>query len=58
MAAEGNGFEETLYWYDHLEKHLGWKSIGKVLCGGVMNIGDIEGNKALEEAYKLGISIQ
>ena len=58
MAAEGNDFEETLYWYDHLEKHLGWKSIGKVLCGGVMAIGDIKGNKKLEEARKLGASIQ
>lgn len=36
MAAEGNGFEESLYWYNNLEKHLGWKSLGKVLCGGVM----------------------
>lgn len=57
MAAEGNGFEETLYWYDHLEKHIGWKSIGKVLCGGVMDIGDIEGNPKLKEAYDLGWSI-
>lgn len=58
MAAEGNGYEETLYWYDHLEKHLGWKSIGKVLCGGVMNVGDIKGSEKLEEARKLGESIQ
>lgn len=57
MAAEGNGFEETLYWYDHLEKHIGWKSIGKVLCGGVMDIGDIKGNSKLDEAYNLGWSI-
>lgn len=57
MAAEGNGFEETLYWYDRLEKHIGWKSIGKVLCGGVMAVGDIEGNEKLKEAYKLGQSI-
>ena len=41
MAAEGWGFEETLFWYDHLEKHIGWKSLGKVLCGGVMQAGDI-----------------
>lgn len=54
MAAEGNGFEESLYWYDRLEKHLGWKSLGKVLCGGVMNIGDIKGHKELEDAEKLG----
>ena len=58
MAAEGNGYEETLYWYDHLEKHIGWKSIGKVLCGGVMAIGDIEGNEKLEEARRLGASIK
>lgn len=57
MAAEGYGFEETLNWYDHLEKHIGWKSIGKVLCGGVMGIGDIEGNEKLREARSLGASI-
>ena len=57
MAAEGYGFEETLYWYDRLEKHLGWKSIGKVLCGGVMAVGDIEGRKELDEARELGKSI-
>lgn len=58
MAAEGNGFEETLYWYERLEKHLGWKSIGKVLCGGVMDVGDIEGREELGEAYRLGESIR
>lgn len=57
MAAEGNGFEETLYWYDRLEEHIGWRSIGRVLCGGVMDIGDIAGNPKLREAYDLGWSI-
>ena len=57
MAAEGNGYEETLYWYDRLMGHLGWKCLGKVLCGGVMDIGDIEGNPALDEAYELGRSL-
>ena len=42
MAAEGNGFEESVYWYDRLMNHLQWKSLGKVLCGGVMAIGDIQ----------------
>lgn len=58
MAAEGNGFEETLYWYEHLEKHLGWKSIGKVLCGGVMDICDIKDKAELQEAFQLGESIE
>ena len=57
MAAEGNGFEETLYWYDRLEKHLGWRSLGKVLCGGVMDAGDIRGRKELEDAKNWGKSI-
>ena len=57
MAAEGHGFEESEYWYDRLEKHLGWKSLGKVLCGGVMAVGDIDGKKELQDAYELGRSI-
>lgn len=58
MAAEGHGFEESEYWYDRLEKHLGWKSIGKILCGGVMAIGDIEDKPELNNAYELGKSIK
>ena len=57
MAAEGNGFEETLYWYDNLEKHIGWKNIGRVLCGGVFAIGDIKDKQELKQAYELGKSI-
>ncbi|MCI8603053.1 MAG: flavodoxin family protein [Ruminiclostridium sp.] len=57
MAAEGHGFEESEYWYDRLEKHLGWKSLGKILCGGVMAIGDIKEKKELTDAYDLGKSI-
>ncbi|MFT8348854.1 flavodoxin family protein [Clostridium saccharoperbutylacetonicum] len=30
---------------------------GRVLVGGVLDKGDIEGNKGLEEAYNLGLSI-
>lgn len=54
MAAEGFGFEETVYWYERLMGHLGWTDKGKVLCGGVMDAGDIKGNPKLEEAYQLG----
>ncbi len=58
MAAEGNGFKESVYWYDNLMKYLKWKSLGKVLCGGVMAIGDISGRKELSDAYELGKSIK
>lgn len=58
MAAEGAGFEESEHWYDHLEKHIGWKSLGKILCGYVTQPGDTTGKKELKEAYDLGYSIQ
>lgn len=57
MAAEGNGFEESLYWYERLMEHLGWTDLGKVLAGGVMNVGDIQGKPELEEARKLGAEL-
>ena len=57
MAAEGAGFEESEHWYDHLEKHIGWKSLGKVLCGYVTQPGDTAGKKELNDAYELGRSI-
>lgn len=57
MAAEGFGFEETVYWYDRLMQHLGWTDKGKVLCGGVFQVGDIAGNEKIEEAYRLGNTI-
>lgn len=57
MAAEGAGFEESEHWYDHLERHIGWKSLGKVLCGYVTQPGDIDGKPELSQAYDLGKSI-
>jgi len=58
MAAEGNGFKESVYWYDNLMKHLKWKTLDKVLCGDVMAIGDIAERKELSYAYELGKSIK
>lgn len=58
MAAEGNGYEETIYWYERLIKHIHWNDLGKVLVGGVMGIDDIKGNPELVKAYELGKSIK
>ncbi len=58
MAAEGDGFEESEHWYDHLERHIGWKSLGKVLCGNVTQPGDTDGKPELQQAYELGRSIR
>lgn len=57
MAAEGNEFEDMVLYYDHLMEHLQWENLGKVLCGGVAEIGDIEGHRELELARELGKSI-
>ena len=51
MVAEGAEF-------NHLEKHIGWKSLGKILCGDVTQPGDTEGKPELKKAYELGKSIQ
>ena len=56
-AAEDNEFEESVYWYDRLMGHLRWTDRGKVLCGGVMAVGDIKGREELACAYELGKSI-
>lgn len=58
MAAEGNGFEDVLTYFDHLMEHLRWKNLGHVLAGGNGDIGDIKGKPEIEQAYELGKSIQ
>ncbi len=57
MAAEGNGFEESVHWYDHLEQHIGWKNLGKILCPWATQPGDTKEKPELKEAYDLGYSI-
>ena len=58
MAAEGNGFEDVLTYYDHLVKHLQWKNLGHVLAGGNMDAGDIQGKAEIRQARELGNSIR
>lgn len=57
MAAEGNGFEDAVVYYDHLMEYLRWKNLGHVLAGGNMMPGDVDGKKEVEQAYELGKSI-
>ena len=58
MAAEGNGFEDVLLYYNHLMEHLKWENLGHVLAGGNGDIGDIDGKPELGQAYELGKSIR
>jgi len=58
MAAEGNGFDDVLLYFNHLMAHLQWNNLGAVLAGGNGDVGDIAGKPELEQAYELGKSIQ
>lgn len=58
MAAEGNGFDDVLLYYDHLMEHLKWENLGHVLVGGNGHVGEIEGKPELQKAYELGKSIR
>lgn len=58
MAAGGDDFDESLYYYNSLMKRLGWNNLGSILAGGVNNIGDISGKPALAKAFDLGVSIK
>ncbi|MEE3362059.1 MAG: flavodoxin family protein [Anaerovoracaceae bacterium] len=58
MAAEGDGFEDSLSYFDHLMDHLEWNNLGAVLAGGNLEAGDIEGKPELEKARSLGESIK
>lgn len=57
MAAEGKGFEESVYWYERLMEHIQWKDLGQILAGSVHQPGDIEGKSELKKSYELGKSI-
>lgn len=58
MAAEGNGFADSLTYFNHLMDHLQWQNLGAVLAGGNLAAGDIAGKPELQKAYDLGASIQ
>lgn len=60
MAAGGetdDNFEPFKHYYHALLKHLGWENLKEIYAGAVMNIDDINGHPALEEAYALGTNI-
>ena len=50
-------WKPVIDYYHALLGHLDWTDCGIVKAGGAMNVGDLEGKPALEEAYKLGASI-
>lgn len=60
IAAEGDypeNFSLVVNYYEGILQHLKWNDLGKILAGGVFNIGDIKDKPSLEEARKLGASL-
>ena len=53
-----NLFDAIETQYESTLKFFGLGDIGRILVGGVKDIGDIEGNDALREAYELGLSVK
>lgn len=61
MAAEGDSpdnWKPVLDYYQSLTGFLGWKSLGQVLAGGVVQVGDVKKGSAPEEARALGASLR
>lgn len=56
-ASLPNLFDAIKLQYQMVLDFFHLENIGMVLVRGVKDIGDIEGNKALKEAYELGLSI-
>ncbi|MBR6623400.1 MAG: flavodoxin family protein [Ruminococcus sp.] len=53
-----NLFDPILMQYQMVLEFFKLESIGTVLVRGVNDIGDIDGNSALKEAYDMGVSIE
>ena len=51
-------FDSILSQYELVLRFFKLDSIGTVLVRGVKDVGDIDGNPALEEAYELGASLR
>jgi multimeric flavodoxin WrbA len=50
-------FTPVINYYESLLGFLGWKDLGRVLAGGLLYVGDIEGKACLAQAKALGASI-
>lgn len=57
-AQLSNLFDPILMQYQMVLDFFKLESIGNVLVRGVKDIGDIDGNSALKEAYDMGVSIE
>ena len=51
-------FEPINLQYELILRFFKLEDIGRIFVDGVKDIGDIKGNKALDDAYKLGLSIR
>ncbi|MBQ7608868.1 MAG: flavodoxin family protein [Desulfovibrionaceae bacterium] len=60
MAAEGDtkeNWKPALDYYTALVGFLGWRSLGQVLAGGVLQAGAVAGKPVVDEARQFGASL-
>lgn len=60
MAAEGNtpdNWKPALDYYEALIHFMKWRSLGRVLAGGVLDAGAVAGTQAIEEARRFGAAL-
>ena len=55
--SEEHVFDGMIATYQNIVSYMKWHDSGQILTSGVGQIGDIEGNDVLEEAYHLGYNI-
>lgn len=61
MAAEGDSPENwkpVIDYYNALVGFLKWRDLGKILAGGVLEAGAVEGKPVVEEARRFGASLK
>lgn len=55
MAAAGEDFDASAFWYREMVKHIGWIDRGQLLAGGLWKAGDVAARaEILEKARRLG----
>ena len=60
MAAEGDtpdNWKPALDYYKALVGFMGWRDLGQVLAGGVLQAGAVAGKPVLDEARQFGASL-
>lgn len=57
VTGQGEDFSAIEAWYESLQKHLGYKDLGKIIVPNVTEAADVKASDAFAAAYALGQTI-